>query len=117
MKIRFPETTGYAYVGVSDTLCRPSSLYASAFGSYTTSSDAGVITINTEPSRHTNCAHFFFCRHAIPVAEQKLDASEHIRVVPVPLRDLWSSIERGEIFHGVHVAAILLAAHRGLIRL
>ena len=26
-------------------------------------------------------------------------------------------IERGEIFHAVHVAAIFMAAHRGLIRL
>lgn len=76
-----------------------------------------LITINTEPSRHTNRAHFFFARHAVRVGEQKLDASEHIRVVPVPTRELWSSIERGDVFHGVHVAALLLAAHRGLIRL
>lgn len=76
-----------------------------------------LITINTEPSRHTNRAHFFFGRHATSVAEQELDASEHIRVVPVPLRDVYPSIERGEIFHGVHVTALLLAAHRGLIRL
>lgn len=76
-----------------------------------------LLTVNTEPSRHTNRAHFYFARHARRVAEQELDESEHIRVVPVPLRELVPSIERGEIFHGVHVAAILLAARRGLIQL
>lgn len=76
-----------------------------------------LLTVNTEPSRHTNRAHFFFARNARKVAEQKLDESEHIRVVLVSLRELVPSIERGEIFHGVHVAAILLAAHRGLVRL
>lgn len=76
-----------------------------------------LLTVNTEPSRHTNRAHFFFAKNARRVAEQKLDASEHIRVDLLPVRELVPSIERGEIFHGVHVAAILLAGHRGLIPL
>jgi len=76
-----------------------------------------LLTVNTEPSRHTNRAHFFFARGARLVAQQQLDASEHIRVVRVALRELVPSIERGEIFHGLHVAAIFMAAQRGLIRL
>ena len=76
-----------------------------------------LVTLNTEPSRHTNRAHFFFARHSLKVAEQQLDESEHIRVVLVPARELVPCIERGEIFHGVHVAAILHAARRGLIHL
>lgn len=76
-----------------------------------------LIAVNTEPSRHTNRAHFFFARGARRVAEQKLDASEHIRVVLVPVAEILPSIERGEILHGVHVGALLLAGSRGLLPL
>ncbi|MBK7580492.1 MAG: NUDIX hydrolase [Myxococcales bacterium] len=74
-----------------------------------------LLSVSTEPSRHTNRAHFFFARSARRAFEQELDASEHIRVTLVPVRELIPAIERGEIFHGVHVAAIHAALHRGLL--
>lgn len=78
---------------------------------------APLLTVQTEPSRHTNRAHFFFASGARRVASQNLDASEHIHVVLVDPRTLVAAIESGAIHHGVHVAAILLAGRRGLIDL
>jgi len=74
-----------------------------------------LIEVSTEPARHTTRAHFFFARDARCVAEPSLDESEHVQVVLVPRSELLSLLDRGEIVHGVHVAAILTAARRGLV--
>ena len=76
-----------------------------------------LIVVSTEPSRHTNRAHFFFAAGARRVREQRPDACENIAVVLVEQRELAREIDAGRILHGLHVGAILLAAHRGLIRL
>ncbi len=76
-----------------------------------------LMSVATEPSRHTVRAHFFLARGATLSAERALDESEDIEVVRVPTRELWGLIERGEIVHGVHVGAILFAAKRGLLSL
>jgi 8-oxo-dGTP pyrophosphatase MutT (NUDIX family) len=72
-----------------------------------------LCTVSTEPSRHTNRAHFFFAEGARRVAEPRGDASEHIEVRLVPPAELCAAVERGAVAHGVHVGAILLAARRG----
>ncbi len=72
-------------------------------------------SVSTEPSRHTTRAHFFCASGARRVADLSLDESEHVEVVLVPKAELLPMIDRGEIVHGVHVGAILLAARRGLI--
>jgi 8-oxo-dGTP pyrophosphatase MutT (NUDIX family) len=74
-----------------------------------------LVSFSTEPSRHTTRAHFFCATGARRVAELSLDESEQVEVVLVPKRELLPLIERGEIVHGIHVGAILLAARRGLI--
>jgi len=76
-----------------------------------------LLFVNTEPSRHTNRASFFFAKGARHLSEQKMDPSENIAVVLLDPRDILAAIERGEIIHGVHVGALLLAARRGLISL
>src|SRR5262245_48933129 len=72
-----------------------------------------LLEVATEPSRHTNRAYFFLARGARRVAEQALDASELIHVRLVPVRELLSAVDRGDIVHGLHIAAILMARHRG----
>lgn len=84
---------------------------------YTASTFEPLITVNTEPSRHTNRAHFFFARGARKVAEQHVDPSENIQVVLMKPDEILGAIERGLVIHGVHVGAILLAAQRGLLSL
>lgn len=75
-----------------------------------------LLSAQTEPSRHTTRAHFFCAFGARRVAEPKLDASEHVETFTVPAPELVAMLERGEIVHAVHVAAILMAAHRGYLR-
>ena len=76
-----------------------------------------ILSVATEPSRHTVRAHFFCALGATPAVERALDESEDIEVVRVPRQELFGLIESGRIVHGVHVGAILYAAQRGLIRL
>lgn len=63
----------------------------------------------TEPSRHTNWAHVYLARDARQSAAPTLDAGEDLRVRTLPLGRLAEAVTGGEIVHGVHVAAALLA--------
>jgi 8-oxo-dGTP pyrophosphatase MutT (NUDIX family) len=76
-----------------------------------------ILSVATEPSRHTVRAHFFCALGATLGVERALDESEDIEVVRVPRGELFGLIETGRIVHGVHLGAILFAAQRGLIRL
>jgi 8-oxo-dGTP pyrophosphatase MutT (NUDIX family) len=80
---------------------------------HTAASFRPIVTVNTEPSRHTNRAHFFFAAGAHRAREQSLDPSENIRVALISPSELLESIDRGEIAHGVHLGPILLAIRRG----
>lgn len=74
-----------------------------------------LASVATEPSRHTVQAHFFCAFGAKVVAEHSPDESEEIELVTVPKRDLVELVLRGEVVHGVHVGAILLAETRGFL--
>lgn len=76
-----------------------------------------LISVNTEPSRHTTRAHFYVALDAHRVADQAVEPSEDIEVVVLRGRQILEAIERGTLHHGVHVGAILLAAQRGLLDL
>src|SRR5688572_17722856 len=54
-----------------------------------------LLSVQTEPARHTTRAHFFLARGARRVAEAKLDASEHIETLLVPAPELLTMLERG----------------------
>jgi hypothetical protein len=51
----------------------------------------------------------------VRAAAQALDNSEELEVVLVPVAELFGLIESGHIVHAAHIAAILLAARRGLL--
>lgn len=72
-----------------------------------------LISVQTEPARHTTRAHFFFATGARLVAEQRVEACENICVELASIDELLRSIDDGVIFHGVHIAAILTAQRRG----
>jgi 8-oxo-dGTP pyrophosphatase MutT (NUDIX family) len=72
-----------------------------------------IATVATEPSRHTNRAHFYLARGARRVTEPQLDDSENIALRPIAAAALLEVIDRGEMVHGLHVAAVLLAHRRG----
>jgi 8-oxo-dGTP pyrophosphatase MutT (NUDIX family) len=74
-----------------------------------------IASVATEPSRHTVRAHFFCALGAKPVAPHAPDASEEIELVLVPKNALVELVLRGDVAHGVHIGAILLAERRGLL--
>jgi 8-oxo-dGTP pyrophosphatase MutT (NUDIX family) len=76
---------------------------------------APISVVATEPSRHTVTAHFFFAGRARATGARKLDVSEEMETVRVPEKELLGLVDSGEILHGVHIGAILLAARRGFI--
>lgn len=76
-----------------------------------------LIAVNPEPARHTTRAHFFVALGARRVSAQAMDPSENIEVVMLDGPQLMAAIERGEMHHGVHVGAVLLAARRGFLSL
>jgi 8-oxo-dGTP pyrophosphatase MutT (NUDIX family) len=72
-------------------------------------------TVNTEPSRHTNRAHFYFASGARRAQDTRFDPSESIEVRLASPAELSQRLDAGEIVHGLHVGAILCALRRGLI--
>lgn len=74
-----------------------------------------LAVFNTEPSRHTTRAHLFVATAARAVAPPRLDPSEELDLRLTAAQGLGGLIDAGEIAHGVHVAAILLAARRGFL--
>lgn len=74
-----------------------------------------IVTVATEPSRHTVHAHFFCARGARADRERAPEPSEDIELVELPRAELVSLCERGGIVHGVHLGAILLAERQGLL--
>jgi len=74
-----------------------------------------IATLATDPSRQTSHAHFYCALDAERVREPELDEGEELTLQLVSPSELLELIERGEITHGMHVAAILLAARRGLL--
>jgi 8-oxo-dGTP pyrophosphatase MutT (NUDIX family) len=74
-----------------------------------------IASVATEPSRHTVRAHFFCALGAKSVAVHAPDASEEIELVLVSKKELVELVLRGDVLHGVHVGAILVADRRGLL--
>lgn len=68
-----------------------------------------------EPARHTNYGHLFVARGARRVGAPNLDETEDLRVRLFDVTDLAGLVDRGEIVHGTHIAAVFWAMQRGLI--
>jgi 8-oxo-dGTP pyrophosphatase MutT (NUDIX family) len=65
----------------------------------------------------THRAHFFIATGAEPDGPAQPEPSEVITVRRQPLHTLLGEIEQGHMVHAAHIAAVLLAARRGLIEL
>lgn len=74
-----------------------------------------LVVVAPEPARATHRGHFFFATGAKAVGPARPEASEVIAVRRLPLRALMSEIESGHLVHAAHIAAVLLAAKRGLV--
>ena len=74
-----------------------------------------LLTAAPEPSRGTQMAHFFFAPDAVERSEQRQELSENIEVVFEPAATLADRAVAGDMIHGMHVAAILMAERLGLL--
>ena len=76
---------------------------------YTASNIIPVGKFHPNPAIQTNTMYCFLALDAEKAADQNLDVGEEIEVQLVPLEELIAMIKRGEILHGLHVAAIFYA--------
>lgn len=76
-----------------------------------------LLIMNTEPARHTTRAHFFVAHGAYRVAEARPEATELIELQPIPTAQIGAALDAGRIRHGIHIAALLFAARRGVLRI
>jgi ADP-ribose pyrophosphatase len=74
-----------------------------------------LIELLPEPSKVKTRAHFFVARGARRVAEQRPDSTEQIHVVTIDASAWMQEVTSGRLQHGVHLAALLFAAQRGLV--
>lgn len=84
---------------------------------YTASTWQPLIVMSPEPARSTHRAHFFLATGAEFVGPAQPEASEVITVRRCPVRYLLDEIAQGHLVHASHIAAVLLAARRGFLRL
>ncbi|MGY2133125.1 NUDIX hydrolase [Hymenobacter sp. HD11105] len=68
-----------------------------------------LLEVSDNPTKDTNTTHFFLMRNARRVAVQKLDATENIEVLTLPLPQLESMVLNGQIQVTGSVALCLLA--------
>ena len=72
---------------------------------------------STDPSNHSNYAYLYFARDASFTQPPSYDEGEVLTTRFIRVGDLPGMIEDGTIVHGIHITAIMLAWHRGLLPL
>jgi 8-oxo-dGTP pyrophosphatase MutT (NUDIX family) len=82
---------------------------------YASQSWQPLVVLAPEPARATHRGHFFFASGATIAGPAQPESSEVIAVRRLPLATLMSEIESGHLIHAAHIAALLLAAKRGLV--
>jgi len=82
---------------------------------FTAASWQPLLVASVDPARQVSRAHFFSARGGRLAGAPMLDATEDLETVLVGKPELLAMIERGELVHGIHIAAILTAARRGLL--
>lgn len=74
-----------------------------------------LLTASIDPARQSSRAHFFVALECRRVAKPALDATEELETVLLERAELLALIDRGDLQHGIHLAAVLLALRRGLL--
>jgi 8-oxo-dGTP pyrophosphatase MutT (NUDIX family) len=68
------------------------------------------------PSKHTNFAYLFLARGARRRHAPRLDNSEAIDVRLLDVEEVLHKADTGDIVHGIHLALLFRAQHRGLLQ-
>jgi ADP-ribose pyrophosphatase len=67
-----------------------------------------IATLYDNPSKDNNQIHLFLAENVIKVSEQKLDITEEIEVILIPVESVLEKIAQGEISVSGSIAALLL---------
>jgi 8-oxo-dGTP pyrophosphatase MutT (NUDIX family) len=74
-----------------------------------------LLTASVDPARVVARAHFYAALDCRLVATPSLDATEELQTVLLTRDELLALVDRGELQHGIHLAAVLLAVRKGLL--
>jgi 8-oxo-dGTP pyrophosphatase MutT (NUDIX family) len=74
-----------------------------------------LLVASVDPARQASRAHFFTARGGRASRAPSLDATEELETVLFEKAELLTMVDRGELVHGIHIAAILAAARRGVL--
>ena len=65
--------------------------------------------ISPNPATHTNFTHCFLAISVKQVQRPDLDETEQLETVLVPLKDVMTLLEHGELYQTLHISSIFLA--------
>ena len=71
-----------------------------------------IMTLASKPARMSAKTHIYFAADVKPVARQKQDDAEIIKIVLIPLKELPALIKRGEIVTETSLAAMMMVWDR-----
>lgn len=69
--------------------------------------ETGILSPN--PANHTNLTHYFLATDVELVADLKLDVTEQIDVVLLPLERLIKNIDNGILLQTLHISSLFFA--------
>ncbi|AFZ03664.1 NUDIX hydrolase [Calothrix sp. PCC 6303] len=68
-----------------------------------------IATLYDRPSKDTNKTHLFFAKNAVQLGTRKLDVTEEIKIILIPVDQVLDKINQGEISVMGTVTALLMA--------
>jgi 8-oxo-dGTP pyrophosphatase MutT (NUDIX family) len=82
---------------------------------YATDTWQPLLVASIDPSRQVSRAHFYAALGARRVAAPALDSNEDLETVLVGKAELLQMVDSGQLVHGIHIAAILMALRKGYL--
>ncbi|MEH1985084.1 NUDIX hydrolase [Nostoc sp.] len=69
--------------------------------------ETGILSPN--PATHTNLTYFFLATDVKCVADLKLDLTEQIDIVLLPLKKVFEGIDKGMLLQTLHISSLFFA--------
>lgn len=82
---------------------------------YTSNAWQPLLVASLDPARVVGRAHFYAAIDCELTASPQLDATEDLETVLLTRSELLALVDSGQVQHGIHIAAILMAERQGLL--
>jgi 8-oxo-dGTP pyrophosphatase MutT (NUDIX family) len=82
---------------------------------YASSAWQPLLTASLDPARAVGRAHFYAALDCQITAAPKLDSTEDLETVLVTRTELLALVDSGQLQHGIHIAAVLMAERKSLL--